>query len=72
MAKRPTSQVPGHTFAVYVVKAVPTRPVGTANPVKLVCVLDNAPDAETAIERAIEAYKVPPSDREDLIAERWD
>ena len=39
---------------------------GTA--VKFVGIIDNAPNAETAIERAIEQYQVPPNERDWLMA----
>jgi hypothetical protein len=39
-------------------------------PVKFVGIIDNAPDAETAIDRAIEQYQVPPNEREWLMAQR--
>jgi len=41
-------------------------------PVKFVGIIDNAPDAETAIERAIEQYQVPSNEREWLMAQRRD
>ena len=41
-------------------------------PVKFVGIIDNAPDAETAIERAIEQYQVPPNERDWLMVLRRD
>ena len=39
-------------------------------PPKFVGIIDNAPDAQTAIERAIEQYRVPPNERGWLVAVR--
>jgi hypothetical protein len=49
MAKRPTTKhLPrGHSWAVYHLKGTPAKLVG---------IVDNAPDEQTAIARAIEEY----------------
>jgi hypothetical protein len=59
MAKRPTNQQQprGHSWSVYHIKSTPA---------KLVSIIDNAPDAETAIEE----YQVPPNEHGRTIAHR--
>ena len=60
---RPIKQTPSYSWSVFHNK-------GTA--AKFVGIIDKAPDAETAIERAIEQYQVPPNERDWLMALRRD
>jgi hypothetical protein len=63
MSKRPTKPQERRTYSwsVYHFKGTPAKFVG---------VVDNAPDEQTAIARAIVEYDVPPNESGRLIAHR--
>jgi hypothetical protein len=58
MAKRPTKAA-AHSWAIYHLKGTPAQFVG---------IIWNQPDEKSAIAGAIEEYKVPPNQRDRLIA----
>lgn len=65
MAKPPTNeqQPRGYSWSIYHIKGTPAQFVGT---------IDNAPDEQTAIARAIGEYNIPPNERGRLMARRRD
>jgi hypothetical protein len=63
MPKRPTKESERHSWAVYHSRGTPALFVG---------VIDNAPDEQTAIARAIVEYDVPLNEHRRLMAQRRD
>jgi hypothetical protein len=61
MAKKPTKQPHLHSWAIYVLRGTPAKFVG---------VVDDQPDAESAIKQAIEEYQVPTPEHGRLAAQR--
>ena len=59
MARSATPQT--YSWSVYHIKGTPAKFVG---------IVDNQPDAESAIKAAIEEHQVPPNERGRLIAKR--
>jgi hypothetical protein len=63
MAKRPSEQQQTHSWAVYHIRGTPAQFVG---------IVDDAPDEQAAIAKAIEQYNVPTNQRGRLVAQRRD
>jgi hypothetical protein len=62
MAK-PTSKQQNYSWAVYHIRGTPAQLIG---------IVDDQPDEETAIKKAIEEFKVPANQRGRLIAQQRD
>jgi hypothetical protein len=62
MAKPPTKQQI-HSWAIYVLRGTPAKFVGIVN---------DQPDADSAIKQAIVEYDVPPNERGRLMGRRRD
>ena len=60
MAKRPPEL---HSWAVYHIRGTPAQLIG---------IIDDAPDEQSAIAKAIDEYDVPENQRNRLIARRRD
>jgi hypothetical protein len=62
MAKQPTKQ-PNHSWIVYRVRGTPAQ---------LIAIVYDAPDEQSAINKAIAEFGVPENQRDRLIARRRD
>jgi hypothetical protein len=63
MVKRTTTKQQLHSWAVYHLKGTPAKLVG---------IVDDQPDAESAIGTAIDMFMVAPNERDRLMARRRD
>jgi hypothetical protein len=63
MAKPPTKQPERHSWAVCHIRGTPAQFIG---------IVDDQPDEQAAIARAIEEFEVPENQRGRLIAQRRD